>query len=92
MRLGRRTAAAFSATTIVLVGLAGGAQAKPAESNPVAVASASCSAGYTRASLPDGIKCLHNGEFCTKSYQTYYHRYGYTCKVGSDGRLRLFDR
>jgi hypothetical protein len=33
---------------------------------------------------------LHSGEYCTKRYQGFYHRHGYTCKRASDGRLRLY--
>lgn len=34
---------------------------------------------------------LHSGEYCTKHYQHWYHRHGYTCKRASDGKLRLFE-
>ena len=40
----------------------------------------SCSAGYVRASLSWGVKCLRAGEFCVVG-SAEYHRYGYTCPV-----------
>lgn len=88
--IGKRFLSVLAIAAIGVVGLVSGASA----GNPTVPAlqlSKSCSSGYTRAALPDGVKCLHSGEFCTKSYQSYYHHYGYTCKVGSDGRLRLFN-
>jgi hypothetical protein len=52
---------------------------------PQAVASKSCSAGYTHAVLPSGHKCLRAGQFCARRYNSYYHRYGFHCKP--NGRL-----
>ena len=58
----------------------------------VAQASKSCPAGHTRPKLPDSARCLHASELCSKSYQRYYHHYGYTYRRASDGGLRLYDR
>lgn len=33
---------------------------------------------------------LHAGEFCSTSDESYYEQYGYTCRIASDGRYRLF--
>lgn len=39
---------------------------------------------------PPPASHLHSGEYCTKRYQSFYHRHGYTCKRASDGSLRLY--
>jgi hypothetical protein len=44
-----------------------------------AVASHSCSRGYTHAHLPWGQKCLRRGQFCKGSRDRVYHRYGFHC-------------
>ena len=48
--------------------------------SPQAVASKSCSAGYTHADLSWGEKCLRAGQFCKKGAKREYHRYGYHCQ------------
>jgi len=55
---------------------------------PIAVASHSCSAGYTHAALSWGHKCLRAGQYCKKGKNRQYHRYGYHCK--RNGRLKSY--
>ena len=56
-----------------------------------AIASKSCSAGYTRAIMPDrSQKCLRAGQFCSHrpGWQRTYHRYGFHCK--RNGHLTVY--
>jgi hypothetical protein len=57
------------------------AQAAPAPSASVTAAK-SCRSGYVHAVTPGGHKCLHAGEFCSRShsYQVVYHRHGFHCR------------
>jgi hypothetical protein len=48
-------------------------------------AAKSCSSGYKHAALPWGHKCLRRGQFCKKSGDKSYHKYGYHCH---NGRLK----
>lgn len=38
-----------------------------------------CSSGYVHAALSWGHKCLRRGQFCTRSGDGEYHRYGFHC-------------
>ena len=49
-----------------------------------AAAARSCSAGYVRARLSWGVKCLRAGQFCKVKGDRQYHRYRFHCH---DGRL-----
>lgn len=66
---------------VVAAGVLGGAS--PAAASPNATAAKSCKPGYVKA----GSKCLHSGQFCTRSKS--YRQYGFKCVRGSDGRYRL---
>jgi hypothetical protein len=47
------------------------------------VASAkTCSAGYVRAQLSWGVKCLRVGQYCRIKADAQYHRYGFHCHTG----------
>jgi hypothetical protein len=48
-----------------------------------------CSSRYRHAVIAGKHKCLGSGQFCTKRNESTYRRLGFTCKPGSDGRLRL---
>lgn len=81
---------------VVLAAAAGGSTAAPA-ANPAADARPTvvlkpCSARYKHAVIGGEHKCLGTGQFCAKRYQAIYRRYGFVCKPGSDGRLRLHRR
>jgi hypothetical protein len=52
----------------------------------------SCSSRYKHAVINGEHKCLGTGQFCAKRYESIYRRHGFTCKPGSDGRLRLHRR
>lgn len=67
------------------------AAARPLAAAPTHYAK-TCSPGYLRATVGGSVKCLHSGQFCSRSYQTTYRRYGFVCKPGSDGRDRLYRR
>jgi outer membrane lipoprotein-sorting protein len=51
-----------------------------------------CSSRYKHAVINGEHKCLGTGQFCAKRNEAIYRRYGFTCKPGSDGRLRLHRR
>jgi hypothetical protein len=48
-----------------------------------------CSSRYKHAIIAGKHKCLGSGQFCAKRHERIYRRHGFTCKPGSDGRLRL---
>ena len=56
-----------------------------------AVAAKTCSRGYTRGVINGAVKCLRRGEFCTRSADRQYRRYGFRCTryYPSVGRYRL---
>jgi hypothetical protein len=49
----------------------------------------SCSSRYRHAVIAGEHKCLGSGQFCAKRNERIYRSLGFTCKLGSDGRLRL---
>ena len=75
-----RRAAALLASVAAL-GSTAAAQAAPHPAAPVSAAK-SCRSGYVHAVTPGGHKCLHAGEFCSRShsYQVVYHRHGFNCR------------
>jgi hypothetical protein len=52
--------------------------AKPAEP-PTAMIAKSCSRGYTHAVIGGEHKCLRRGQYCARSRDREYHRYGFHC-------------
>jgi hypothetical protein len=52
----------------------------------------SCSSRYKHVVISGEHKCLGSGQFCAKRNEAIYRRHGFTCKPGSDGRLRLHRR
>lgn len=59
---------------------------------PLALEHACSSSRYKHAIINGQHKCLGSGQFCAKRYESIYRRHGFTCKPGSDGRLRLHRR
>jgi hypothetical protein len=51
-----------------------------------------CSSRYKHAIIDGKHKCLGSGQFCAKRHEIIYRRYAFTCKAGSDSRLRLHRR
>jgi hypothetical protein len=48
-----------------------------------------CSSGYRSATIKGAHKCLHAGEYCSRSSEREYVRYGYECSASySPPRLR----
>ncbi len=72
------------ALVAIAIATLGGSAARAAHAAPVSVAK-TCSAGYVRASLPWGEKCLRAGEFCKVGNHAYY-KYGFRCP--STGHLK----
>jgi hypothetical protein len=82
----------FAVAVVVVMALVVGstvAQAAPDRAVAPAVALHSCSSGWKHAVIAGQHKCLRAGQFCAKRYESQYRRYGYTCKIASDGRYRL---
>jgi hypothetical protein len=50
-----------------------------AHDGPRVVAAKSCSSGYTHAVINGSHKCLRRGQYCARSADRQYHRYGYHC-------------
>jgi hypothetical protein len=76
------------ATLIAAVALAVGlpvGQSAAAPPSPIAVAAKSCPPGFVKGTIDGATKCLHGGEYCKRSAERQYERYGFRC-VG--GRLR----
>ena len=75
------------------VGAPAAATAAPARATtpPFALVK-SCSSRYKHAVISGEHKCLGTGQFCARRNESIYRRYGFTCKPGSDGRLRLHRR
>jgi hypothetical protein len=83
MQLRKRYVALVAAAALA-VGLPV-AQSSATASPPSAVAAKSCSSAFTKATINGATKCLHAGEFCSKSANRQYKRYGFKCV---NGRLR----
>ena len=85
---------------LVVVGLSAMAATAPAATQvrdaratqPLAAVHTCSSSRYRHAIIEGKHKCLGSGQFCAKRHETIYRRYGFTCKPGSDGRLRLHRR
>lgn len=54
----------------ITVGMPGG---------PAAAIAKTCSAGYKHAVIGRAHKCLRRGQFCARSRDREYHRYGFHC-------------
>ncbi len=56
------------------------AAAPPAVAPSVAIASAkSCSSGWVKAKIDGSTKCLKRGQFCKRSADRQYRKYGFRC-------------
>lgn len=64
-------------------------QAPARASSPPLTLIKTCSSRYKHAIIDGEHKCLGSGQFCATRHESIYRRYGFTCKPGSDGRLRL---
>lgn len=56
----------------------------------VIIASVGLASGAVGVDAVAAAPTLHAGEFCSRDKQAYYHDHGYTCRMASDGRNRLF--
>lgn len=91
MRWRVAVALAVGGVVFAVVGIAPAVAGPSALSAPAAVAH-KCSSGYVHAIIGGSHKCLHTGQICANRYETKYRAKGFTCKRGSDGKLRLFRR
>ena len=65
--------------------LAAGTPAASAHAPIEATAAKSCSSGWKHAVINGSHKCLRRGQFCARSADRQYHRYGFHCH---NGRLK----
>jgi hypothetical protein len=63
---------------IAIGGLPAAAPARSSDA-PRAVITKTCSAGYKHAIISGSHKCLRRGQFCARSADRQYHRYGFHC-------------
>jgi hypothetical protein len=82
--------AAASPTTAVAAPAA--VNARDVRANQPLAAVHTCSSRYKHAIVDGKHKCLGSGQFCARRHESIYRRHGFTCKPGSDGRLRLHRR
>ena len=82
----RRIAALVTASAaLAFIPATSGATASP----PIAAISKTCSGGYTHGVIGGSHKCLRRGQYCARSRDRDYHRYGYHCHRYSGGGYRL---
>lgn len=67
-----RLAAVLAATSL---SIAAAPAVAPASNEPVPVAHAAC----TRATIGGQSKCIARGQYCARSHQRDYRRYGFSC-------------
>ncbi len=57
---------------------------------PTAAVAKSSTSGYKHAVIGGSHKCLRRGQFCARSRDSQYHRYGYHChQRDARGNYRL---
>jgi hypothetical protein len=83
----RKIIAALAA--VALIGAGAGTGASPLHVS--AAAAKPCSSGYKHAVIGGAHKCLRRGQFCARSADRQYHRYGFHCHKydSSVNRYRL---
>jgi hypothetical protein len=86
----RRTLAVLLAVGALLGAPALAPEIEPTGS-PVAAAEAkTCSSGYKHAVIGGQHKCLRRGQYCARSRDREYHKYGFHChKRDSNGDYHL---
>lgn len=71
------------AAVLAIAAAVGASTPIPASANdhaPIrAIAAKTCSHGYKRGVINGQVKCLRRGEFCTRSADRQYRRYGFRC-------------
>lgn len=77
-----RTALAVSVLALAAGVPAAGVHASTGAAGAQAVVAKHCGAGYVKAKMPNGTKCLRAGQFCSRKrkFQRRYHHYGFHCK------------
>ena len=69
----------FTAAVVAASLAAAAPTTAPAHSPVRAVAAKSCSSGYKHAVINGSHKCLRRGQFCARSADRQYRRYGFRC-------------
>lgn len=76
----------FVVASLALVGCGGGDKTGKSDNSAqvaqFAGAGKTCGAGYVRAKVPWGVKCLVNGELCKAGRKRAYVRWGFKCING----------
>lgn len=68
----RRRLALAGSISVLALGFAGGIA-------PQVATAKSCSSGYVHAIISGSHKCLRRGQYCARSQDVVYHRYGFHC-------------
>jgi hypothetical protein len=85
----RRFAALIAAAALLGLPVAQ-SSAQPVSATTTAAAAKPCSSGYKHAVISGAHKCLRRGQFCARSADRQYHRYGFHChKRDSRGNYHL---
>jgi hypothetical protein len=74
-----------STAALGLIGAAPGVAPAAPLAPHTAIASKSCSGGFTHATINGADKCLRRGQFCARAADRQYRRLGFHC-VSEDGR------
>ena len=82
-----RRIAVLLAVAASLIGTPAGVAA--IDQGPTAVSAKTCSSGYKHAVIGGAHKCLRRGQYCARSRDREYHRYGFHCHRYSGGGYRL---
>lgn len=86
----RRLTALAVAGCVFVAAPAGAPIRAPAPLAPAAALAKPCKGSYTHAVIGGAHKCLRRGQFCARSRDREYHRYGFHChKRDARGNYRL---
>ncbi len=75
----RKRIAGLAAAAALIVGVPISAAPAHSGGDAAVVAAKSCSSGWKHAVVGGQHKCLRRGQFCARSRDRDYHRYGYHC-------------
>ena len=89
--MSRKLVAVLAAASLIgAAPAASSALGAPAKGSAVVSAAKPCGSGYKHAVIGGQHKCLRRGQYCARSRDRKYHRYGYHChKADRNGDYHL---